>query len=92
MYTYTNYQASGNKAIDYCANLIACARVNNLAPKTLHLQKQYYEWYKSGVQTFLDRPLEDGELMQFDGVDIELGGKFQTKPVIIEYYPSNIQA
>jgi hypothetical protein len=92
MYNYSKFQASGNKAIDFCANLIGCARANNLSPKALHLQKQYYEWFKSGVQTYLDRSLEEGELMQFDGVDIELGSKFQSKPVVIEYYPSTIEA
>jgi hypothetical protein len=92
MYNYSKYKPSGNKAIDFCMNLIGCARTNGLAIKTMHLQSQYYEWFKSGVQTFLDRPLQEGELMQLDGVNIELGGKFQSKPVLVEYYESLAEA
>ena len=89
-YDYSRFQASGNKAIDFCANIIGCARNNQQAIKALHLQKQYYEWYKSGVKILLNRDLEPDEKFQFDGVDIELGGRFQNKPVVIEYYPQTV--
>ena len=57
-----------------------------MALKALHLKPMYYEWYRSGVQTLLNRPLEVGEMLQFDGVNIELGTKFQSKSIILEYY------
>lgn len=86
-YDYSRFQATGNKAIDLCANIIGCARENNQAIKALHLQKTYFEWYKAGVKTLINRDLEEGEGLQFDGVNIEQGGRFQSKPVVIEYYP-----
>lgn len=89
MFNFSQYQSSGNKAIDLCANVIGCARKNNQAVKALHLQKTYYEWFKSGVCVFLGRELMKDEKMQFDGVEIEMGSKIQTKPIIIEYYPKN---
>jgi hypothetical protein len=70
-----------------CADLIGCARKNKQAVKALHLTPMYYEWFKSGVQTLINRPLEDGEGLEFDNVNIEKGSKFQTKNIVIEYYP-----
>lgn len=89
-YDFSNFQCTGNKAIDLCANLIGCARANNQAIKALHLQKTYYEWFKSGVKVMIGRDLEDGEGFQLDGVNIEKGDRFQMKPVLIEYYEKQI--
>ena len=86
MYNFSRYEATHNKAIDLCANLIGCARQNMMPIKALHLKPIYYEWVKGGVQEMLGRPLVEGELMQFDSVNIEKGSKLQSKPVIIEYY------
>lgn len=88
---FTDYNPTFNTAMDQCINLIGCARQNLKAVKALHLSPTYYEWFKSGVQTLMNRPLEEGELMQFDGVDIEKGSKFQSKNIVIEYY-EQIQA
>jgi hypothetical protein len=86
VYNFSDYEPTYNKTIDLCANLIANARVNQMPLKALHLTPLYYEWYKSGVQTLLNRPLLDEELLQFDGVNIEKGSRYQTKSVILEYY------
>jgi hypothetical protein len=86
MYDFNKFERSHNTAIDQCANIISCARANFEPLKALHLHPMYYEWYKSGVQTLIDRPLMEGELMQFDGVNIEKGTKFQSKNIVLEYY------
>lgn len=89
MVNYSKHTNTGCPAIDMCANLIGCARENKLALKALHLTPMYYEWFKSGVQTLMNKPLEVGEMMEFDGVNIEKGTKFQSKNVILEYYEQN---
>lgn len=86
MYDFSEYKPTYNKAIDQCANIIAVARVNLLPLKALHLSHIYYEWFKSGVQTLMNKPVLEDELLQFDGVDIEKGSKYQSKPIILEYY------
>ena len=86
MVNYSQHQTTGNKAIDMCANLIGCARKNQQAVKALHLKPIIFEWFKSGVQTMMNKPLEPEQEMQFDGVNIEKASKFQTKDVVIEYY------
>lgn len=80
------FETTGNKAIDLCQNIIFACRAHNESPKALWLNKLHYEWFKSGAQTLMDRELETEEGMQLDGVEINCGDKFQTKPVVIEYY------
>ena len=97
MFTFSNYEPTFNKAIDHCANLIACGRETHQPIKALHLSKGYYEWFKGGVQVLIDKSnaenkdellqnIDEGGVMQFDGVEI-IRSTFQTKPVVIEYYP-----
>jgi len=86
MVDFTQHQTTGNRVIDMCANLIGCAREQRLPLKALHLSPLYYDWFRSGVQTLMNKPLEAGELLQFDGVNIEAGTKFQSKSIILEYY------
>lgn len=86
IYNFSNYERTYNRPIDECANLIECARKALQPLKALHLHPFYYEWYKSGVQTLMNRPLNEDEKMQFDGVDIEKGSKLQSKNIVPEYY------
>lgn len=83
---FSKYERTYNTPIDMCANLIGCARANNLPLKALHLTPIYYEWFVSGVQTLMNRPLNSDEVLQFDGVDIEKGSKYQSKNILLEYY------
>lgn len=96
MYNFNNFEPTFNKAIDHCANIIACARKCNQPVKALHLSKGYFDWFKSGVQILIDKSnaenkdellqqIQEGGTLQFDGVEIHKS-LLQTKPVIIEYY------
>lgn len=86
MYDFNKYEQTHNKMIDLVANVISLARDRNEPIKALHLKPYNYEWFKSGVQTLMNRPLEVDELLEFDSVNIELGSKFQSKTIVIEYY------
>lgn len=86
MYNFSEYEPTYNKAIDLCANLIACARKNMMPIKALHLTPIYFEWFKSGVQTLMNRELEADDQLEFDGVSIEKGSFLQSKSIVIEYY------
>jgi hypothetical protein len=96
MFTFSNYEPTFNKAIDFCANLIACARDKQEPIKTLRLSRDYYALFKSGVKAILElnkpegwqdmiEQLNEPDALQFDGVNIERA-MFQIKPVVIEYY------
>lgn len=86
IYDFSKFEPTHNTAIDRCANLIACARETQKAVKALHLTPIYYEWFKSGVQTLMNKPLEDEQQLEFDGVNIEKGDRWQSKSILIEYY------
>lgn len=88
-FSFSKFQATGNKAIDECANIIVCARANGTPLKALHLKPSYYEWFKSGVQILMGRSMEKDEQMQFDGVDIEKASLFQSKNIVVEYYTTS---
>ena len=91
MFDFSKYERTHNTAIDQCASIIGVARDRNVGIKALHLKPIYFEWFKSGVQTLMNRPLNEDEKLQFDGVDIEKGSVFQSKNISIEYYQT-IQA
>jgi hypothetical protein len=86
MYDFSKYERTHNGAIDMCANIIGCARQNMMPLKALHLTPVYYEWFKSGVQVLMNKPLLENELLEFDGVNIEMGSRYQSKPIVMEYY------
>lgn len=85
-YNYSQYEPTYNKALDLVGNLVGCARHNREALKAIHLKPIYYEWVRSGVQTLMNKDLEEDQPLQFDGVNIEKGSKFQTKIALLEYY------
>jgi hypothetical protein len=96
MFTFSNYEPTYNKAIDFCANIIACGRAKGEPIKTLRLEKSYYGLFKAGVKAILEtkkpegwqdmmEKLDEPDAFQFDGVNIERA-MFQIKPVVIEYY------
>ena len=97
MYNFSKHKATGNQAIDFCANLIACARENNKPVKTLYLSKVFYAWFVSGMKILITHSdaenkdelinnIEKDECLSFDSVSIKKGSQFQMKPVIVEYY------
>jgi hypothetical protein len=83
----TDYQPTGNKVIDQVAVIIMNHRVQKIALKAIHLKPLYYVWFKKGVEILQGKALEEGQLMSLDGVNIELGDKFQQKPMLIEPWP-----
>ena len=83
---FSEYKPCGNPVIDRVANIIACARANQQPIKTISMKPLYYEWFKSGVQTLMGKPLEPEQQLQFDGVDIEKGSIYQVRQFSIEYY------
>lgn len=87
-----DYKATGNKAIDAVASCIIYHRQRRVALKAIHLKQPYYDWFKMGVEVLQGKPLEDDQPLAMDGVDIELGSRFQSKPILPEEWPVTAQA
>lgn len=83
----TDYVPTGCKAIDAVASCIMFHRERKIALKAIHLKQPYYDWFKVGTEILQGRKLEEGELMAMDGVDIELGSRFQSKTILPELWP-----
>jgi hypothetical protein len=83
-----DYRATGNKAIDAVASCIMWHRQRKIALKAIHLKEHYYDWFRTGVEVLQGKRLEDGQLMQFDGVDIEKGSRFQREAILPEVWTS----
>lgn len=80
----TDYRATGNKAIDAVASCIIWHRQRNIALKAIHLKEPYYSWFFMGVEVLQGKPLEDETPLSMDGVQIEKGSRFQSKPILPE--------
>ena len=83
-----DFRPTGNKAIDGVASCIMWHRERRIALKAIHLKELYYDWFRKGVEVLQGKPLEDGQLMQFDGVNIEKGGRFQRAVILPELWMS----
>ena len=80
----TGFKATGNKAIDGVASCIIWHRERKVAIKSIYLKEAYYDLFRKGVEALQNRRLEEGELMQFDGVLIEKGSRFQRSIILPE--------
>jgi hypothetical protein len=89
---FSNYVPTGCKPIDECANIIACARERMMPIKEIILRPAYYEWFKSGLQTLMGKPLQLDQKMELDGVNIEKGTIYQTKMYVVNYYEPAVKA
>lgn len=77
-----DYVSFGNKAMDAVASCILWHRERRIALKAIFLTQRYYDWFRAGVEVLQGHPLEDGQLMTFDSVNIEKGDRFQSKPIL----------
>lgn len=88
---YTRYQPTGIRAIDLVTRVLYHERLRNMPVKAIHLSPLHYDHYISGINYLLERErgygLLVGELVQFDGVNIERGDSRQAQEYLLEYYP-----
>lgn len=72
-FDYSQYDKTGNKAIDMVAACVGHYRQFLKPLKTIYLKPQLFDLFKKGAEVLAKREFEDGELMQFDSVNIERG-------------------
>lgn len=78
----TDYKSVGNKAIDAVASCICWHRERKIALKAIFLTEIYYDWFRAGIEVLNGGPLQEGQQMTFDAVNIEKGSSFQSKPIL----------
>ena len=81
-----DYRACGNMAIDGVASCIMYHRKLKIGLRAIYLKPFWYELFKKGTINILGRPLEEGEFLSMDGINIEKGSLFQSKPILPETF------
>lgn len=86
-FDWSNYQRTGNNAIDIVAQCVGYNRKARKPLKTIILKPTYYSLFKAGLEILMKERIEDvATEMTFDGVKIERGSQSQWDNVICEYY------
>lgn len=87
-----DYKPTGCKAIDAVASCIIFHRQRKIALKAIHLKQPYYDWFKMGTEVLQGKSIEEGQQLSMDGVEIELGSRFQSKSILPEPWPVTFEA
>lgn len=85
-FQWKDYERQHVQAVDMCAAAIVAHRVKNIPLKAIHLWPDMYKQFKGWTEKNLKRELQDGEQMEFDGVNIEMGTKQQKTPLLLELW------
>lgn len=86
-----DFKATGNKAIDAVASCLIWHQQRKVALKAVHLKEPYYSWFKMGVELLQGAPLEDGQGLSFNSVEIEKGSRFQVNYILPEPWPVKLE-
>jgi hypothetical protein len=85
---WKNYKPQNVQAVDMCAATIYTHREKLIPIKAIHLLPRMFEQFKRWTEKQLGRELNEGEGLQFDDVNIELGTASQSTPLLIELWNS----
>lgn len=77
-----DYRPTGNKAMDGVASCILWHRLKKIALRAIFLKQPYYDWFRAGVELLQGKKLEEGQMMTFDSVNIEVGTRFQNEVIL----------
>lgn len=78
---YSQYEVTGNKAIDMVAEAVGYARARNADLVAIRLNPQYFKLFKVGVELMGQQLLTDSTDLFFDGVRIKEGARSQMEPL-----------
>ncbi len=87
MFDWNTWQSTHIKAVDLCASIIYQHRQREIPLKALHLWPDMYNQFQGWTEKNLGRELAEREKMEFDGVYIERGTRWQSTPALIELWP-----
>jgi len=86
MLNWKEYTTQGVKSVDMCAVTIFTHRQKGIPIKAIHLQPRFFEQFAGWAQKKMGRDLLPDEKLQFDEVNIELGDRLQSTPLLIELW------
>jgi hypothetical protein len=78
---------TGVKSVDMVSACILFYRKRQRALKAIYLRPKLFETFRDWVIRNVGEKEYQGKQLQYDGVNIEIGSKFQTEQLIPEFYP-----
>lgn len=84
MQRYSEFELTGNKALDTVAEAVGHAKHFKLIVKFIRLNRTWYALFMAGIEVLQKQPLPEAHHLQFDGVSI-LQGDLYDKNIHIEY-------
>lgn len=82
---YSQYQITGNKAIDIVAQAIGHAKANKMSVKRVLLSPVYYAIFWAGYEVLAKDFLPKDVQLTFDGYDVVSGGRAMFESIKVEY-------
>jgi hypothetical protein len=87
MFDFKNYEPTSNLAVDAVASCVYFYRQKRRALKTIYLSASYYALFKVWVMVNFGEEKALTSNWEFDGVNIAAGTRFQTKPLVWDFWP-----
>jgi hypothetical protein len=84
MQKYSEFELTGNKAMDIIAEAIGHAKTYGKTIKYIKLSRTYYALLMAGVEIKSQTPLPEAHHMLFEGTSILQGGMFDDN-ITVEY-------
>lgn len=94
-FSFSSYQRTYNNAIDLVAECVGYHRGIHAPIKAIHLRPDRYGLFQKGVEVLMrqqGKEYNPDQRMEFDGVYIENGGRYQIESIRVEFYPLKAEA
>lgn len=90
IFDFSDYDRTGNNAIDLVAQAVGWARKNNRPIKSVSLSPGYFDLFRLGLEVLarargVALELEGIEILEMDGVEVTRGNR-QWEKLVIQWY------
>ena len=85
-FDWSTYQKQDVKSVDMCAVYIYGCLRKNQPLKAIHLWPDWYNEFKRWAEKKSGQVYEDGVNLQFNSIEIKLGERSQSKPLLLELW------
>lgn len=81
----SQYERTGNNAIDLVAQAIGHARKFNLPIESVTLSRRHYALFWAGIEILRKEPLPEQHILTFEGVTVKQGDPRQIDSITVQY-------
>ncbi len=85
MRDYSNYEKTGNNAIDIVAQAVGWAKANRKPIKSVTLSRSQYGLFWAGMEILRQEPFPTEHFLTFEGIPVLRGEPGQFDTITIQY-------